>query len=847
MKKMSAMVLRGLHLNKNQSMFKHPSAVEVLESRIAPAKVFAVNSNNQLLSFDAYDSEQFSSPIAITGLASGENILGIDFNPSDGLLYALGSASHLYIINTISGAASLVGSGLGITLSGQHFGFDINPVEDIAQDSDAGLIRVISDTGQNFRINPATGLSIDTDTLLPGRQPDASLTVNADFGAAAYSYFGFETNITRLYVIDKFSGKLYIQEGFDDNDNYLDPNTGTITDIYNRNLGVNPIGSIGFDMGRVYGFGTALASMQVNGLTGLYNINVAKGTANFIGLIGTGTVEIIDIAISPEEIAGNVTIVNSKTATYTDTDGDKVTVTISKGALSASMFNLRKEGPNNGSILQTLDLTLNPDIAGAKVTISAKSSSLGGDGFVNVGYIDATDIDLGAVKVDGDLARINAGDGVTKRVSITSLDIVSLGAMGYSTQSVQEELNPDALSSYLLGGVAKISIRGSVDKSSIFVSGGLDAKIGSVNILGDLRGGSVSYSGAITANDSSIGSIIIGGGIFGSSGEGSGSIFAGNEIKSIKVNGSLNGGSGDFSGNIQGDIIGNVTINGSLFGSDGLLSGAIRGEDSLNSATVNGSLLGGSGHYSGSIYADRQLVKATVKGDLFGGLGLLSGSIAAENLPVNNNNGGAITKSITVGGSVYAFAEGFTGIILQGSTGSVKIGGSVVGYNGATVSLWFTGFPFISPPSSPAKTLAIGKLIIGGDVKNADILTGFDGGGDARSDASIGSITVGGSVIATNIVAAISKGVDGIWGTIDDTTISPSNSSFIPTIGSITIKGQLLGSYGFEDGFVITAGEIKSIKVGNNKIALGASVLDELTAYGATRDINIREVASLIA
>lgn len=868
-------------------------AIEPLEARIAPATVFAVTSSNQLISFDAYNPDEVTTIATISGLQGGETIEGIDFRPADGSLFALGSTSRLYTLNLTTGAATAVGGVFSTALSGTNFGFDFNPLPD--------RIRVLSDSNQNFRLNPNTGGIVDSDTGTAAVQLDGTPGGSLDASGVAYSNNFSGATVTTAYIIDTASDELRVLGGLDGTPS---PNGGVVTS-FGADLGVNATGSVGFDIGRVFGLETALASLQVGGITSLYNISLETGHANLIGQIGTGT-ELKGLAISPTETAGTATIAsNGRSATYTDLDGDVVTVSISRGTLSQSMFSLRKEGPNNGAILQQLDLTLDPATAGANVTISAKPSAFGGDGQVNVGFIKATGLDLGAVKVSGDLARIDAGDtDFTK--SISSLDVLSMGVLGTSTQSFSVAGNSDVLQSDLVGGVSKITVRGSIVGAGIMVTGDAEADIGTVTILGDIVGGDTEYSGSIVAANADIKSIKISGSLIGGGGDGSGYVFASIEMKSFTVLGSIFGGTGNYSGTVDGatlgkatvsgDLRGNdgylsgsinffhmsskvtvngslfggvgensgsilaikdpvpdsadqidgtiatVTVNGGLFGNDGKFSGSIRGQTLIKNATVKGSLHGGVGEKSGSIYSDQTLTQAKVTGNVTGGAGLLSGSIAGE----NTDDGGAITKSITIGGSLYSTVPGaLTGIFLQGKTSKVTIGGGVIGLNDSTASLRFVGYPFTSPsPKNSADANAITTLKIGGDMRNAEIITGHDGGGPHRGDANIGSITIGGSVQATNIVAAVSAGTDEIWGTDDDTLFSPRGTGLVPTIGSITIKGQLIGSPGQSDGFVITASVIKSIKVASQSLDLSSSaVADLIEQYGPYRDITIREVS----
>ena len=73
------------------------------------ATIYGVTSSNQLVRFGATSPGNVTTVGAITGLQSGENVLGIDFRPATGQLYALGSNSRIYTINKKTGAATLVG------------------------------------------------------------------------------------------------------------------------------------------------------------------------------------------------------------------------------------------------------------------------------------------------------------------------------------------------------------------------------------------------------------------------------------------------------------------------------------------------------------------------------------------------------------------------------------------------------------------------------------------------------------------------------------------------------------------------------------------------------------------
>src|SRR5678815_5666130 len=93
------------------------------------ANVFALTSTNQLVRFSTAPPGTVTTVGPVTGLQSGENIVGMDFRPATGELYALGSTSRLYIINRSTAAASLVAP-ISVSLSGSSFGVDFNATVD---------------------------------------------------------------------------------------------------------------------------------------------------------------------------------------------------------------------------------------------------------------------------------------------------------------------------------------------------------------------------------------------------------------------------------------------------------------------------------------------------------------------------------------------------------------------------------------------------------------------------------------------------------------------------------------------------------------------------------------------
>lgn len=214
---------------------------------------YAVDETNNLQIFDPTKPQTVVSK-AITGLQAAENIVGIDFRPATGQLFALGSASRLYTINASSGAASMIGTAGAFTLTGTAFGFDFNPTVD--------RIRVVSNLGQNLRLNPNDGTLAATDGNINPGTPMIS-------GAAYTNNFAGATS-TILYVIDGATNKLFKQDP---------PNNGTLVEV--GALGITIDAANGFDIGSKST--TAYAIITSGSSTKLYSINLMTGAATAIG------------------------------------------------------------------------------------------------------------------------------------------------------------------------------------------------------------------------------------------------------------------------------------------------------------------------------------------------------------------------------------------------------------------------------------------------------------------------------------------------------------------------------------------------------------------------------------
>lgn len=228
--------------------------------------VFAVDESNALVVFGAMRPDQAESRGTITGLQAGEAVVGIDFRPVDGRLYAIGSSNRVYVVDTVTAAATAVGAAAFTpALAGTAYGVDFNPVPD--------RIRTHSDGEQNLRLHPGTGALAATDGVLAYAAGDAGAGSNPAIVATAYTNSVAGATTTTLFAIDAARDVLVT---------LANPNDGVMTTV--GALGVSTAEFAGFDIAG--NDGSAYAALSTGGSRStLYTINVATGAATRVGTV----------------------------------------------------------------------------------------------------------------------------------------------------------------------------------------------------------------------------------------------------------------------------------------------------------------------------------------------------------------------------------------------------------------------------------------------------------------------------------------------------------------------------------------------------------------------------------
>ncbi len=239
--------------------------------------VYAVTQNGTLISFNSSSTSDILSGVDISGLQVGEDIRGIDFRPSTGELFAIGSFSTVYTIDTSTGAATQVGGPFTPAMNGLSFGWDFNPVID--------RIRLVSDANQNLVIDPNTGGATLATDLFFGAG-DANEGTDPNVVAVSYTNSFAGAGTTQLYGIDTGLDILVTQ----DNSN------GTLTTV--GSLGINLTDDASFDISGASGVAYASVQNFALGASTFWMIDLATGNATPVGDIGGGAF-IIAMSVVP--------------------------------------------------------------------------------------------------------------------------------------------------------------------------------------------------------------------------------------------------------------------------------------------------------------------------------------------------------------------------------------------------------------------------------------------------------------------------------------------------------------------------------------------------------------------
>lgn len=240
--------------------------------------IYGITDSQFLVTWESSAPGTLLSGTPVSGLQPNEVVIGIDFRPATGQLYALGSTSRLYTLDTSTGAVSQVGSSpFSPPINGSSFGFDFNPVID--------RIRLDSDVNKNYVLNPNDGSATEVTDLFYG-PGDVNEGNDPNVVHAAYTNSFAGASSTQLYGVDTGLDILVTQAN----------SAGTLGTVGPIGTDVTPVG--GFDISGATGIGYMAIEDATTSRTTFWTVDLGTGLGSPLGEVGGGNV-ITALAVSP--------------------------------------------------------------------------------------------------------------------------------------------------------------------------------------------------------------------------------------------------------------------------------------------------------------------------------------------------------------------------------------------------------------------------------------------------------------------------------------------------------------------------------------------------------------------
>ena len=511
-------------------------------SGYAAAMLGLTTSNQVFVMANASNPSVISGPYAVSGVAGGQVLVALDQNPGDKKMYALGYNSstfqaQLYRINISGNTYTAVAVGSSpVTLqlgSGTSVGFDFN-----ATNSDD--ITVVSSDGSNsYTLDVTSGAVLNTGGNVSYASGDINSSITAQVGAMAYMNSFYGADATMGIGFDLANNAVV---SFDQN------NGSTIHTIGLSGLLINNSDGVGMDIYHDASLHTndiyLSATTILNSGAHLYSVNANTGFAMDLGPIGSGSLDVADIALeiddnSGGQVTGNVLIgltLNLHNLVFFDSDnpGNVIDVMSIDGMTSGQTMVAIDFSPENGLLyglgfnisnnqyqLYTIDINTNTNVATA-TAVNTNPSSLSltttGNGNVNLGFdFNPLTNDIRVVSGNGLNVMLDANTGLISADSsffYGSGDVnaganVNLGAVAHTnsyfgattTTLVGIDLATGSLVNFDDGGMGDGSVTGMLStilSLSAMLGSGNDAN-GSMDVYYDAN--STANVGYMTVND----------------------------------------------------------------------------------------------------------------------------------------------------------------------------------------------------------------------------------------------------------------------------------------------------------------------------------------------------------
>ena len=265
-----------------------------------------------------------------------------------------------------------------------------------------------------------------------------------------------------------------------------------------------------------------------------------------------------------------------------------------------------------------------------------------------------------------------------------------------------------------------------------------------------------------------------------------------------------------------------MSLGGDIAGGSGANSGRVNAGDAIPALTLGGSLLGGTGDGSGSIFSTAKFDKLVISGGILGGD--LAATATADLVSSGVIQAGRIGSleirgAVLTGGDFNATHQlvNNASIRVQNDIGTLTINGGIQGTADTTAFITARGQAALALDQKT--DVAFGKITIGGTVRHAGILAGYNTTTDvtaaeANPNAQIGEVKINGDWIASDLVAG-AKWNNNFGNGTDVKSSGVDNPDIVAQIAKISVTGAITGTGGnATDRFGFIAQEIVEMKTG---------------------------------
>ena len=537
--------------------------------------------------------------------------------------------------------------------------------------------------------------------------------------------------------------------------------------------------------------------------------------------------------LEPRIAPATISIVG-KTATWTDFDGDLVTM---KWTSTDAPFFAKMDRDLGLSVSRIL---LDPvKHNNASITVTVKAAGVFGDGRVELGHLDGPGVALKSFNgPKAGISEIDLGNGVN------SIGTLIMGSYGQTKIAFFSGAMGDELGE-INGSTKVVKINGDITNGRLIVGGNSGTSThGSISVAGNMRGDSDPNFGGELYIFGHGKSLTVGGNLYSSA-----SILTSAGIGVDKVT-------------ILGDIkASNIYVSTSALSIRGSVVDGVITAISTKTILIGGSLVAQS-QGGGTLTTFGNIGTITVKGSLIGtnaakwdGFSIMGEADLSHAAAIVNKSSTspASVKSISIGGSIISGTISNSnpavngGIYSEGNIGKLTIGGNIEGNSKTPVNILVKG----TAPTTAGDYSAIGSITVKGSVTHAyiaagtqlrgvvgDFMTGPQTYITPNPDAGIGSVKIGGDYIHSNIFAGVDDGgTFGVNNTAISDTLAVGDTARTAKIGAVAIKGHLLSDRDSGSLAGFAADVIPSITVNGRKVFTAGDGLRNFDTFITAREL----------